>query len=172
MINKITLKSLSYLPAIIALAALVSISPAMAESVVVYGQVTLDGTPVNGVTISCNGNTTTTASSMYEGFYTLTLPIGKDYPITATYTDNGTTYTASDNIDLTGTTSGSTPIGLSALALKAQAAATPTPTPGPDATASPTPSPSANASVTPTPTPTATPTATPSRNIHWDAGPP
>ena len=124
----------------------------------VYGQVTMPGgqTPVDGATVTCNGNTATTSDEIYDGFYSFTLPIGANYPVTATYTANGITYQASDNIDLTGVTASqvSQPIGLGTLVLQQVAAATPTPTPNPNATATPTPTATATATPTATPVPT------------------
>lgn len=142
----------------------------------VYGQVTLDGNPINGATVTCNGNSATTSSSIVSGFYSFSLPVGKDYPVKATYTQNGTQYTVSDNVDLTKVTSApASPIGLGELKLQAVATPTPTstptptPTPNPNATATPTPNP--NATVTPTPTPTPTPTAAPTQRPASNSNP-
>ena len=120
----------------------------------VYGQVTMsDGkTTVDGATVSCDGQTATTSNSIYDGFYSFSLPIGSDYPITATYTANNISYEASDDIDLTNVNASqaSSPIGLGTLELHEVASlptATPTPTP----------------TVTPTPTATPTPTVAPAQ---------
>lgn len=174
MFNKGTFKLLLCTVAAIMLLALAAAQPALSDTATatVYGQVTLNGDPINGATVTCNGGSATTSSSIYNGFYSFALPIGKDYPITATYTSDGVTYTASDNIDLSGmTTAPTSPQGLSALDLKAVATPTPTPTPDPNATATPTPTPTATATPTPTPTATAQPTTKPSSGSHSVATP-
>lgn len=173
MLNKRTLNMLLYTLTLGAIMAIMATSSVSSEtpSVIVHGQVLLNDEPVNGATVTCNGNTTTTSSSMFKGYYTFTLPVGKDYPITAKYDANGTSYAASDNIDLTGTSASSTPIALNGLNLQpvSVATATPTPTPIPNSTVTPTPN--ATATVSPTASPNATITATPTTTPAPTAAP-
>ena len=109
----------------------------------VYGTVSVNGTPTAGVTLTCDGKTTT---SLQSGYYVIMIDSGAA-EVVAEY--NG--HTAS---------SGSfTPtMGGNQKDLNIIISGTATPTPTATVTATPTPTPTATVTVTPSPTATATPT--------------
>jgi hypothetical protein len=127
----------------------------------IIGQVTVNGTPTNGVSVTCgSGSATTTSYQGTDGVYAISgLPFGVSLPFKATY--QGYTYT--DTVDPL--PSGQQYIQIPAVNINTQAGTpTPAPTPVPNATATPTPAPNATATPTPTPAPNATATPTPAPN--------
>ena len=164
----------------IAFAALacVAITPVLAQSgqATIVGQITVNGTPTDGVLVTCgpSSNTTFTYNGTTGYYFIGGLPYETSLPFKATY--QGQSYTDSVdplasgqqyyqiptvNINMPVSTVTPTPIP-NATATPAPNA-TITPTPAPNATVSPTPAP--NATATPAPNATATPapnaTATP-----------
>jgi hypothetical protein len=153
----------------------ISVQTALAQSTAtIVGQVSVNGTPTNGVLVTCGPSSNTTFSyNGTPGYYFIGgLPYGTSLPFKATY--QGYSYT--DTVDplSTGqqyyqipTVSISVPAATVAPTLVPNATVTPTPapnataTPAPNATATPapnstiTPTPAANASTTITPVPPA-----------------
>jgi hypothetical protein len=137
---------------------------AQSSQATIVGQVTVNGTPTNGVLVTCgpSSNTTFTYNGT-PGYYIIGgLPYGTSMPFTASY--QGYTYT--DNVDplSTGqqyyqipTVNVNTPAASVTPTPLANATVTPAPnatvTPAPNATATPAP----NATVTPAPNSTVTP---------------
>jgi len=120
----------------------------------IVGQVTVNGTLTNGVTVTCSGVTNTTAPWQgQDGVYILNgipdttgLSFKASYPGYEPYVDT---------VDLPG--SGSQGYEIPTVDInRTLATPTPTPTPVPNATATPAP----NATATPSPSPTAAPNAT------------
>jgi hypothetical protein len=143
----------------IAFAALacMAITPALAQSsqATIVGQITVNGTPTNGVLVTCgpSSNTTFTYNGTPGYYFIGGLPYETSMPFQATY--QGQSYT--DSVDPLA--SGQQYYQIPSVNIN-MAASTVTPTPIPNATATPAP----NASITPTPAPNATVSPTPAPN--------
>ncbi|HEY3274303.1 MAG TPA: hypothetical protein VGJ92_11100 [Methanocella sp.] len=170
----------------IALAALacMAMTPALAQSgqATIVGQVTVNGTPTNGVlvTVGPSSNTTFTYNGTPGYYFVGGLPYETTLPFSATYQGQSYTDTVDPlasgqqyyqiptvNVQAPVSTVTPTPVPNATATPAPNATATPAPnataTPAPTATVTPTPAP--NATATPTPAPNATVTPAPNASI-------
>lgn len=158
---------------VVAMLACVSVPAAFAQSdqATIVGQVTVNGTPTNGVLVTAGpGKNTTFTYQGMPGYYVISgLPYNTNLPFKATY--QGYSYT--DTIDPL--PAGQQYYRIPSVNIEMPAAVTPMPlpnataTPAPNATVTPTPVP--NATVTPTPIPNTTITPAPAANMSATATP-